>query len=341
MTAQSEGFTRYRRWDFDGDAARGVPAAAALSRTTCSTRARWSSRPTSSSPSTSAATTSRPSRSGATSTTTRPSPCATRRCRRRSRRSSPPRSGHLDLAYDYFRETALVDLRDLAGQHRRRPAPRRAGRRLAGRGRRVRRPARPRRRRSRSRRACRRRSPAALPAAVPRPAPARRHRSRRRSLRAARRRAARRCSTTASRSPWHPHRRRHVPCPALAGLPAGRAAARDGLLASAAWAPTLPTRGSPRPTSMTAPQTAPPGFVGVGLASRGFSVPGLVSKRPLSRKDKDKFRPGAPRQPSVQRMESPVPCRFKDHGSVAFVSGRVAREIRTPRPRLMSPLLYR
>ena len=243
VTAQSEGFTRYRRWDFDATATGGVPAAAALSRTTCSTRARSSSRPTSSSRSTCAATASRPSRSGATSTTTRRSPYATRRCRRRIQAIVAAEVGHLDLAYDYFRETALDRSARPGRQHRRRPAPGRAGRRLAGRGRRVRRPARPRRRP--------RLRPA--PARAARPGCSFRllYRGRRlrveigpsSSLRAARRRAARRCSTTASRSPSHPHRRRPAPAQPLRTVHRSSRPPPDGLLASAAWAPTLPTRG--------------------------------------------------------------------------------------------------
>ena len=53
--------------------------------------------------------------------------------------------GHLELAYDYFGEAALVDLHDLAAQHARRRAHRLARRRLDRRGRRLRRHARPRR----------------------------------------------------------------------------------------------------------------------------------------------------------------------------------------------------
>ena len=53
--------------------------------------------------------------------------------------------GHLGLAFDYLRETALIDLRDLGQQHPRRPPPGRPGRHLVGGGVRLRRPARPRR----------------------------------------------------------------------------------------------------------------------------------------------------------------------------------------------------
>ena len=53
--------------------------------------------------------------------------------------------GHLDLAYDYAVEAALIDLRDLHDNTARRPAPRLAGRRLARAGRRLRRSARARR----------------------------------------------------------------------------------------------------------------------------------------------------------------------------------------------------
>ena len=54
--------------------------------------------------------------------------------------------GHLDLAYDYLRETALVDLHDLAGNTADGLHLAALGGRLAGRRRRVRRHARPRRR---------------------------------------------------------------------------------------------------------------------------------------------------------------------------------------------------
>ena len=66
--------------------------------------------------------------------------------------------GHLELAYDYFGEAALMDLGDLERQHPRRPAHRVAGRLLdRGRGR-LRRDARPRRRAVASARGCRPRS---------------------------------------------------------------------------------------------------------------------------------------------------------------------------------------
>ena len=54
--------------------------------------------------------------------------------------------GHLELAYDYFGEAALIDLHDLAPQHPRRRPHRLARRRLDRRRRRLRRHARPRRR---------------------------------------------------------------------------------------------------------------------------------------------------------------------------------------------------
>ena len=93
VTAQSEGFTRYRRWDFEATRAEEYPLLLHYPVLPALLESGRSSRPISSSPSTSAATTSLPNRSGATSTTTRRSRCATRRCRRPSRRSSPPRSG--------------------------------------------------------------------------------------------------------------------------------------------------------------------------------------------------------------------------------------------------------
>ena len=65
-----------------------------------------------------AATTSTPSRRRATSSTTSASPSATRRCRRASRRSSRPRSATSTSPTTTSRETAFIDLRDLALQHR-------------------------------------------------------------------------------------------------------------------------------------------------------------------------------------------------------------------------------
>ena len=112
----------------------------------------------------------------ATSPTTSASPCATPRCRPASQAIVAAEVGHLELAYDYLRETALIDLRNLADNTARRPAPRVPGRDLAGRGRRLRRPARPRRHAALLPAAAVAPHPAALPARLPRPAPARRRR---------------------------------------------------------------------------------------------------------------------------------------------------------------------
>ena len=85
------------------------------SRTTCCTPARWSSRPTSCSPCTCAATPSTAEQKR------RDFDYYERITVRDSSLSACIQAvvaaevGHLDLAYDYFRETALVDLRDLAG----------------------------------------------------------------------------------------------------------------------------------------------------------------------------------------------------------------------------------
>ena len=115
VTSQSEGFTRYRAWDFEATEPGAVPAAPALPvLPVVFEPGRQAGRP-------------------------RVRALRVRRSftleqKRRdfayyeadhgaglvlvglaSRRSSPPRSAMLDLAYEYFRETALVDLRDLAG----------------------------------------------------------------------------------------------------------------------------------------------------------------------------------------------------------------------------------
>ena len=67
------------------------------------------------------------------------------------------RTGHLDLAYDYLAEAALVDLQQPGGQHRRRRAHRVAGGHLERRRRRVRRHGVRLRRACRSPRSCPRR----------------------------------------------------------------------------------------------------------------------------------------------------------------------------------------
>ena len=117
---QAEDFTHHRHWDFAATRAPTSTRCCCTSPTTSSTARRSSSRPTSCSPSTSAATTSTTSRRRATSPTTRRSPSATRRCRPAMQAIVAAEVGHLDLAYDYFGETALIDLHDLQQQHARR-----------------------------------------------------------------------------------------------------------------------------------------------------------------------------------------------------------------------------
>ena len=112
VTAQSEGFTRYRRWDFAATSAEEYPlllhypyyllyssqvvkqADLVFALYLCGDRFD-----------------ARTEAARLRSTTSR-SPCATRRCRRRIQAIVAAEVGHLDLAYDYFRETALIDLRD-------------------------------------------------------------------------------------------------------------------------------------------------------------------------------------------------------------------------------------
>ena len=151
--------------------------------------------------------------------------------------------GHLDLAYEYFRETAFIDLRDLAGNTadglhlaslagawlvavagfggmrdhgddpRFRPAPARAA------------------------------DPAVLPAAVPRPPPPR-SRSARTTLATSCSPASRSsCSTTASRSPWRPASPQTRACPALPEPPPVEPPPGRRCPASVARAPTLPALG--------------------------------------------------------------------------------------------------
>ena len=96
-----------------GDGARRVPAAAALpllrplpqaGRQAGRPRARDDRRP---------AIASRRATRRAPSPTTSRSPCATRRCRRACRPIMAAEVGHLELAFDYFGEAALMDLDDL------------------------------------------------------------------------------------------------------------------------------------------------------------------------------------------------------------------------------------
>ena len=106
-----------RPWDFDGTPARPVPAAAALPvlRALPSQVVKQADLVLALLPLRRRA--SPPSRRRATSTTTRRSPSATRRCRRAIQAIVAAEVGHLDLAYDYFGETAFIDLRDLDRQH--------------------------------------------------------------------------------------------------------------------------------------------------------------------------------------------------------------------------------
>ena len=83
------------------------------SRTSTCTASRSSSRPTWCWPCTCAARRSPPSRRRGTSTTTRRSRCATRRCPPAPRPSWPPRSATSSWRYDYLGEAALMDLDDL------------------------------------------------------------------------------------------------------------------------------------------------------------------------------------------------------------------------------------
>ena len=102
-----------------------VPAAAALPVLPALLAARSSSRPTSSSRCTPAATASTPSRRRATSTTTSAITVRDSSLSASIQAIVAAEVGHLDLAYDYFRETAFIDLRDLACNTTRRPPPRR------------------------------------------------------------------------------------------------------------------------------------------------------------------------------------------------------------------------
>ena len=72
----------------------------------------------------------RPSRSSATSTTTRRSPSGTRPCRPARRRSWPPRSATSTSPTTTWPRPRFMDLQDRRAQHQGRPAHRVAGRRL-------------------------------------------------------------------------------------------------------------------------------------------------------------------------------------------------------------------
>ena len=111
---QAEGFTRHAPLGLRGDARRSEYPLLLHFPYYRSTRARSSSRPTSCSRCYLCGDRFTPSRRRATSTTTRRSRCATRRCRRAIQAIVAAEVGHLDLAYDYLGETALIDLRDLA-----------------------------------------------------------------------------------------------------------------------------------------------------------------------------------------------------------------------------------
>ena len=107
VTPQSEDFTRYRHWDFAGTPAEQLPAAAALSRTTCCTPARSSSRPTSSSRCTPAATASATSRRRATSSTTSAITVRDSSLSACVQAIVAAEVGHVELAYDYLGETRV------------------------------------------------------------------------------------------------------------------------------------------------------------------------------------------------------------------------------------------
>ena len=110
---QSEGFTEHQLWDFASTRAGPVPAAAALPLLRPLPQAgRQAGRPRARA-ALCAATPSPTRRRPATSPTTRRSPSATPRCRPARRRSIAAEVGHLELAYDYFGEAALMDLHDL------------------------------------------------------------------------------------------------------------------------------------------------------------------------------------------------------------------------------------
>ena len=114
---QAEGFTDHEVWDFEGTEAGPISAAAALPVLRPLPQAgRQAGRPRARACHL-AATPSPPSRRCATSTTTSGSRCVTRRCRRASRRCSPPECGHLRLAFDYAAEAALMDLAGPRAQH--------------------------------------------------------------------------------------------------------------------------------------------------------------------------------------------------------------------------------
>ena len=110
---QAEGFTAARGLGLRRTPRPSSTRCCCTSPTSTCTASRWSSRPTWCWRCTCAATPSPPSRRRATSPTTRRSPCATRRCRPAPRRSIAAEVGHLELAYDYFGEAALIDLDDL------------------------------------------------------------------------------------------------------------------------------------------------------------------------------------------------------------------------------------
>ena len=93
--------------------------------------------------------------------------------------------GQMELAYDYFRETAFVDLARSRRQHRGRSAPRRAGRLLDGARGRLRRSARPRRHAALLAVPARRHHPALVPVGVPGPMPQGDHGRRKGHLRGA------------------------------------------------------------------------------------------------------------------------------------------------------------
>ena len=165
--------------------------------------------------------------------------------------------GHLDLAYDYFAEAALMDLHDLAAQHPRRPPHRLARGRLDRRGRRLRRHARPRRAAQLRPAAAAPAAAARVPARLPRPqARGRGDEARRRPTRCSRARRSR-SPTTARTS--RSRGSRSAAHPAAAGAHAA---------GPAAWPRAAPLaelerrgRGRPRPLASTSVS---------GLAARGL-----------------------------------------------------------------------
>ena len=218
------------RWDFEATPPERLPAAAALPHTTCSTRSQvvkqadlvfalYLLRRRASTP----------SRRRATSTTTSAITVRDSSLSAAIQAIVAAEVGHLELAYDYFGETALHRPARPRVQHARRRAPRVAGRHLA-------------RRRSPASAACattatcsasRRGCPPRLTRlafrlVVPRPAPARRRSSPTRPPTSCSTASRSSCATTARSSRWSPAHRKRVRCrrwraaPSRSRRPGGR-----------------------------------------------------------------------------------------------------------------------